>query len=541
MNQAQLEASNVLAWITLNNFVNEYNKPLEFVQHRFLIDYMTDDAQTIVTKKAAQIGMTVAETLRGIHEAVYQKRNIIHTLQTADVIKGFVAPKVNPIIQYNPKIKELLTVDSESLKQFAQNFIYYRGAQSEGQAINITADTLNIDEYDRSHQKIVEIYQSRLDAAPEPRFRYFSNPSAIGFGVDGLYQRTDQRHWFVKCSHCKYSSWLDFKQEEDMWGDKTLKSHYVDLERAIFACGACGKELYNADRINGELVAKYPDRDWHGYWVSQLMAPWQSAEHIIEKQSTNSIEYFYNFVLGKAYTPTDLIVSRETILNACQPTLIPKVQVAIGVDVGAIKHWVAGTPEGIFDMGKTESWEEIEKLFLMYNAIMVIDAMPDFTIPKQLMEKYRGKVFVCYYKQDTKDIGVVRFKEGREYGVVHADRTKIFDLVATEINEKRIKFRMNPHELDDYIRHWGNTFRTTEIDPKGFEKGVWTKDPSKPEHYAHATCYMRIALSRQLGRGVGMDFAEPQLTAQPKKADYVDRQGQMIFDLSEKISEAMDT
>ena len=177
---AQLEASNVLAWITLNGFVNEYNKPLEFVNHRFLIDYMVDDHNVIVTKKAAQVGMTVAETLRGIHYAAFGGKNTIHTLQTSDVIKGFVAPKVNPIIEYNPKIRALMKVDSESLKQFGENFIYYRGAQAESQAINITADVLNIDEYDRSNQKVVEVYRSRLDASPDPKIRYFSNPSAIG-------------------------------------------------------------------------------------------------------------------------------------------------------------------------------------------------------------------------------------------------------------------------------------------------------------------------------------------------------------------------
>lgn len=528
----RLEASSVLAWIVMNGFVNEYNKPLEFVNHRFLIDYMADDHPVIVTKKAAQIGMTVAETLKTIHLCSYRGMNIAHTLQTSDVIKGFVAPKVNPIIQYNPKIKELLTVDSESLKQFGKGFAYYRGANAESQAINITVDALLIDEYDRSNQRVVEMYQSRLDASEFKWRRYFSNPSAIGFGVDGLYQKSDQRHWMVTCALCSHKSWMDFEQVD--------QSHYVDMEKQIYACGKCGGEITNKERINGEWVAKYPERDWHGYWVAQTMCPWISAAHIVEKYSMNSIEYFNNFVMGKAYTPTDLIVSRETILGACEPKTIPKLQVAIGVDVGHTKHWVAGTPDGVFAMGSTTSWEEIEKIFLMYNATMVIDALPDFTIPKQLMEKYKGRVFICYYKQDTQNSGAVRFKEGKDYGVVHADRTKIFDLVATEINDKRMKFRMNPGQLEEYIRHWGNTFRVTETDAKGFERGVWTKDPSKPEHLAHATAYMRMALSKQLGRGMGMDFAEPSSGGKKSNAQLVDSSGGMVLDLSEQIAEAMD-
>ena len=473
---AQLEASNVLAWITLNGFVNEYNKPLEFVNHRFLIDYMVDDHNVIVTKKAAQVGMTVAETLRGIHYAAFGGKNTIHTLQTSDVIKGFVAPKVNPIIEYNPKIRALMKVDSESLKQFGENFIYYRGAQAESQAINITADVLNIDEYDRSNQKVVEVYRSRLDASPDPKIRYFSNPSAIGFGVDGLYQQSDQRHWFITCRRCGHANFIDWQPSDEL-------NHYVDVDKAIYACGKCGKEITDKDRINGEWVTKYPDRKIHGYWVSQLMAPWVSAQHIIEKQITSSTEYFHNFVLGKAYTPTDLIVNRDTILRACSPSLIPKVQVAIGVDNGVVKHWVAGTPQGVFDYGKTESWEEIERLLLMYNAVMVIDANPYPNIPKQLVEKYKGRVFINYYKRDSKNLGIVLWREGKEYGVVTADRTKVFDLVANEIAESRLLFRQTPHQLEGYISHWANIYRTVDTDARGLERGVWVTQEGRPDHY----------------------------------------------------------
>lgn len=529
--KAELEASSVLAWITLNGFVNEYNKPLEFVKHRFLIDYMADNAPVIVTKKAAQIGMTVAETVRSAHLAGYGKKNIIHTLQTSDVIKGFVAPKVNPIIEYNPAIKNLVKLDSESLKQYNENFVFYRGAQAESQAINITADVLLIDEYDRSNQRVVEMYASRLDASEFKWRRYFSNPSAIGFGVDGLYNQSDQRHWLVTCSHCGHRGYMDFEKNDDE------KPHYVDIELVIYACGKCGLEIYDKDRINGEWVAKYPDRDWHGYWVSQLMAPWIGAKEILEKQQNSTTEFFYNFVLGKAYTPTDLIVNRETILNATKQMIIPKTKVAIGVDNGATKHWVAATPQGVFDYGKTNDWKDIERLFLMYNAVMVIDALPDFTIPKRLVEKYKGKVFINYYKQDTKNLGTVRWGEKKDFGIVYSDRTKIMDLTASEISEQKIQFRISPHEMDSYISHWENTFRTLEVDEKtGAEKGQWVHQG--PDHYAHATIYMRIALSRILGGTIGVDFVEPTAKKESKVGYVVD--GKLHTDLGDRIEEALE-
>lgn len=534
----RLEASSVIAWILMNGFVNEYNKPLEFTKHRFLLDYMNDNHPIIVSKKAAQIGMTVAETVRSIHNCAYKKLNIIHTLQTSDVIQGFVAPKVNPIIEYNPKIKEIHKgVSSEGLKQFGDNFIFYRGAQAESQAINITADVLNIDEYDRSNPTIVEMFASRLDASDYKWRRYFSNPSTIGFGVDGLFNQSDQRHWMVTCPHCTYKSWLDFNKSDE------YKNHYLDIERAIYACGKCGEELSNKDRINGEWVALRPDvKDIHGYWFSQMMSPWISAQEILFKQQNTTTEYFHNFVLGKAYTPADLLVNRETILRATKPGNFPKTRVAIGVDVGVEKHWVAATPDGVFDYGKTEDWADIERLILMYNPIMVIDAQPEITIPRQLVQKYRGKVFVNYYVEDTKNLGTVRWGKNEEFGVVKTDRTKGFDLLATEISNAKLLFRQHPMELEAYINHWNNVFRITEVNEKtGIEKGSWKHQEHKPDHWPHATLYMRIALSRLLGGNFGTEFAEPQaLTTTTIKTDYIDSSGALHTDLGEKIEQALE-
>lgn len=532
--QEVLDASSVLGWVVGNNFVNEANKPFEYEKHRFLIDYMADDARVKCTIKCAQIGLTVAEIVCNIHDIIYKNLDVIHTLHNSDVLNGFVFPKVNPIISLNPKIAQMLSRDSESLKQFGDHFYYIRGANSMSQAVSITADKLCVDEVDKSDQNVVETFESRLSHSEHKIMRYFSNPTGIGFGIDKLWRRSDQRHWMVKCSHCGHRSFMDFERTD-------LKNHYVDIDKAIYACGKCSREINDAARINGEWVATVKGREMHGYWFSQLMAPWISAKEVMFAYETKTTEYFHNFILGKAYTPTTLIVGRENILRACQPAQIPKRQVAIGVDVGVKKYWVAATPDGIFDYGMTESWEDIEKLKIMYDATMVIDAAPDLTTPPALMNKYRGQVFICYYKQDTQNAGAIRFKEGKDFGVVMADRTKLIDIVATEINDGRLKFRLPGKDMETYITHWSNTARIVETTDKGIERGVWTKDPSKPEHLVHATAYMRIALSRTLGTGGAMNFAEPKTGASKPKADYVSPAGLLTFNLTEAIEEAMES
>lgn len=501
-----LIASSPVAWILDGKFITENGKPIEFVHHKFLIDYLSDEHPDICAPKAAQIGATVAETLQEIHDAKFKGRNTIHTLQNADVIRGFVVPKVNPIIYNNPEIKALLVKDSENLKQFGDGFVFYRGAQAESQAINISADTLKIDEGDRSAARVVEMFQSRLDASDWRRKRYLSNPSAIGFGVDALWQKSNQFHWMVKCSHCNHTMYLD-------WEHGDTNNHYIDRVQRIYACGKCGGEIYDVDRMTGFWWPAWASRtDRHGYWFSQLMVSWFSAADIIKKFEDNSIDYFHNFVLGKAYTPSDMRIDRESILKNVKPTQPLLKNVVMGTDVGK-PHWYwLATPNGYFRYGKTDSWEELEYLFKFYQCeAWVIDAMPEFTQVQRMINKYRGKVWGCYFLRDSKNVGAIRWGEGDKRGLVYVDRTKALDRYVTELTSHTMPFFIKEDEMEEYIGHAANMYRAVETDEKGGVKVDWKTTEGKPDHLVFAGLYSRIALERVFnGSGAGVVETEPR-------------------------------
>jgi hypothetical protein len=526
---AGLEQQSTLAWIYLNGFQTENRKPMEFSKHRFAIAYLDDDHPHKVTKKSSQVGWTVIETFDDLHKAGHKHMNVIHTLQTSDVIKGFVKPKVDMIIENNPKIKAMIKADSENLKQIGDNFIYFRGANSISQAINISADILKIDEEDRSDPIVVQTYHSRLDFSEYRWVRRFSNPSAVGAGVDAVYAKSNQFHWIMQCHHCNHRMYIDFEPSDD-------KNHFVDKQKAIYACGKCHRELSDADRINGEWVAKYPSRDEiHGYWTSQMMAPWFTAKNILSKYEDQSIEVFYNFVLGKAYTPSNMIIDREAILRACSPSLLTKTEVAMGVDNGVLKTYVIGTPDGIFAHGQTESWEEIEHLKQMYNATMVMDPNPYPTTPKMLVDKYKGSAYICYFKQDTKNLGIIQWGTGVNAPVVYADRTKLIDLVAQEITDLKLLFRERPSQLEDIIQHWNNLYRTTIEEDDGRSKSTWLKKEGKMSDYPFALAYFRIALTKVMGRGEISSYLEPPSDT-PKSGIITDTGYQA--DMSQDLQEA---
>jgi hypothetical protein len=485
----ELKAQSALAWVLHNEFKNENDKPIEFSRHRFLVEPYNDDSPDLVVMKSAQIGWSTLAILKSFHALKYRGKNIIYTLPTQNVVKDFVVPKVDRLIEVNPGLKELVTKDSLTQKRVGDRFVYFKGSFVEREAIMIAADMLVNDELDRSDQSVLTIYSSRLQAAEEPVQWRFSNPSVPAFGVHELYQNSDQMHWFVTCSHCRHEAFMDYER------DDYVKTHYVDQVAVRFACGKCHGDIRMEDRQSGRWAAKYPEVERRGYWISQLMAPWVTAKKIIE-QSKEGIDFFYNFVLGLPYQASELLVNRQALLRClAYDELVDKTDVFMGVDSGKEKHWVMGNATGVFAYGKTTEWSEIEALFNSFNATTVIDALPDFTIPEQFAKKYRGKVFVHYYSHDQKTLKVSVRDESKNYGVIKSDRTKLLDQVAGEIATQTMRFYLTPDKMDDLIYHCENSYRMVEEDTRGIQKARWEHKENKPDHWFHALAYYRVALS----------------------------------------------
>lgn len=524
-----LIASTPLAWISLNKMVNENQERIEFDNHRFMIDFYADTCDDIVSRKSAQVGFSVAAILKSFHEARYGPWNIIYALPTNNVVGDFVKPKVNPLISSNPQIASIVQDDSVSLKRIGDRFIFFKGGFSDREAISISGDILVIDEYDRMpNMAVVNTFDSRLQASKNPKRWRFSNPSQIGFGVDGLFQDSNQLHWFVKCHHCNYEWFIDWAHEDG--------AHYVDQVKSIYACGKCGKELSDEDRRMGRWIAKFPSRHRHGYWFSQMMAPWVTAERVIEQYKESNIEFFHNFVLGKAYTPSDMIVDRAAILRATSPSNIPRTRVAIGVDQDAGgQYFVAMTTQGVFAHGYVDSWDKIEHLKLMYNAVVVCDPNPYSATPKQLANKY-SDWYLCYFKI-LDGLSSVQWKEKEQ--VVYADRTRVIDIVANEIVGAKLLFRERPYELEDVITHWNNLYRTTEEKEDGRTRSVWMKKDGKQSDYPFAMTYARIGLSQVMGGN--SEFIEPTMQPDRPVTNITTNDGKnLTIDFSEVLKETWD-
>jgi hypothetical protein len=513
--------NNSILGFTLNNgIVNEKGELLDFSDRRFMVDILTDMTPNQVIKKCAQIGGSVTFTLKTLWAPKYRGWSIIYTFPTDDDVREFVGTKVNKIIQSNPQVFGDLQTDNIERKQIGDNFVFYKGTISKTAAISTTADLLVHDEADRSDQKTLETYQSRLKGKKAFKGTWvFSNPTTEKGIVDNMWQRSDQKEWNITCSHCHSEQVLT-------WPDS------VNIAANIYQCKDCKRELSDFDRRWGRWVAGRPDQAYDavtnplgvsGYHISLLMAPWVPAREIVN-DSQGDQEYFYNFILGEPYNPGDLRVTRSTILDNWTPKDLTEDQYYLGVDVGNVKHYALGSSKGLIKVGRFSAWSDLDAMIKMYKPIMVIDAMPDNTMSKYYVANHQQAYMSFFQENKNNPKQIVWWGEGVRQGIVYSNRNRIIDQLINEIINGRILFGLaSDKELSEFVKHYETLRRIKVVDPKGIESFVW-ESTTGVDHYVFATLYYYLAT---LTRGSGAVFSRGIPSSVPLVKDSL-KDGQLL-------------
>jgi len=496
----KLEDYSIISWIYEQKIKTETGDSIDLRDHLFLFDIYKDFSPKQVCYKAAQVGFSTLAILKSFWITKNKKIDSIYTLPTFADVNDFAGGKINRIIQQNPILQKWVKDrDTVEQKRVGDNIIYYRGTFTEKSALMISSD-LNIhDEEDRSKQDIIQQYSSRQQHSAYKWEWHFSNPSVEGNGVSRYWKKSDQKHWFIKCKGCSYRQFLS-------WPDS------IDIKRGIYICKKCGKEVDRSTRRVGKWVQKFKDKEYSGYWINLMMAPWVSAEDIINYKNTKSAEYFYNFVLGLPYIGQGNKVTPDILFRNLTNEINSQEDVVIGCDSGLQKHYVLGNREGLFYYGVTETWEDIESMLKRFKrSVAVIDALPDLTEPRKLREKYPGRVFLCHYSRDRKTMQFVRWGEKKDYGNVVADRERMIQLVVDEFADGRIPLQGNQDDWMDYYSHWDTMYRINEWEEaqRRGNKGYVYSSPYRWEsstgndHWAHATVFWRVGMNK-FGKGKAM-------------------------------------
>lgn len=441
--QNAFNVTSAYEWIVRNGFLNENGMLMEFVDRAFLIDPLCDETKLLAVMKCSQIGFSTISIFKSAYHCIKYGHNVIYTLPTDSDAQEFGKAKTNMIIANNPSIKSYMVDDSLHTKSFHTldhkntGFWFMKGTFGTSAAIMQTADILVKDEFDRSNQPVLNQYKSRTKASSYGAEWEFSNPSFPSFGVDYTWSLSDQKHFIYWCPRCEHASYITYEQESFDGGS----THYVCKERREYICGSCGNVL-DRRAAQKEWVSKWTESNdgISGYWISQMMAPWISASELIRDEKLMLPDVFANFDLGRPYAsnsnaldPSNIIKNVQYDSNGYVPKVTPGQFRTLGVDQGGTDehpklYCVKGTEEGIDEIIKLNSWEQLHNYMRMQNISMcVIDNAPKPDKAIELATAFPGKVWRCVFDYD--DVRKAVYETDYKTRILNAHRTRIFDRV----------------------------------------------------------------------------------------------------------------
>ena len=451
--------------------------------------------------------MSIAAILKEFFVSHRRKLNCIHTLPTDDDVKAFASTKVNPIVQNNPAIKDMMIGDVDNVyrKQVGEAFLFWAGTKGQSKGIMITSDINVHDELDRSDLATVETYGSRLMHSLFKGEWVFSNPSRPKVGVDVPWQRSDKKQWHVRCSRCNERQPLDY---------------FINVckDRKAYICRKCREVLRPEDRLIGEWVPEFPGREWSGYHIGQLIAPWITADEIIRLEAEKSQKYFYNFILGLPIIGGANQVSKTIILECCTDQAAAGRWKILGVDVGKVLHCVQGTENGITRVFTLPGWDDLHAYIRAQGInLTVVDNAPENEEAAKLVRHFRGRAYRCIYDyKDKREAAYEFIDKGEDEGVVYAHRTRIIDHTINVYSTGEIYVYLRPNDLslvgkqkpgvtDNCLcDHWetlytvgsdGQDVNIVKKDRMGNVIRTW--ENSGPDHFAHANVYYELARQKK--------------------------------------------
>ena len=506
----------ILEWITTEGIVSEKGDAFDFRDRPFLLDILCDFNPNIAVTACAQVGKSVCFSLKSLFAVKYLHFNIIYTMSSDSDVNEFVSSKFNKIVQSNIHEFKGMATDNVERKEFNDRFIFFKGTNSKTAAISTTADLLIHDEISRSDQNAIETYKSRTKASQYKGRWLFSNPGNERDELDLAWNKSDQKEWTITCPHCKDEHFLQWPES-------------IDMDKKCYICRACKEPIEDKVRRQGKWVAQMPGSKISGYHISHLMCPWISAEEVID-DSQGDPAYFNNFVLGKAYSPGDLSVSKTTILDLWTPKDLTTRNVFIGIDVGNIKHYTIRSEKGLLKIGRFTNWSELDDIIKFWKPTAgVIDAMPDNTASKHYVDKYPWMQMSFFMENANNPQMIVWWGEGDKKGIVYSHRDRILDRMLTDMIEAKFLIGLQTDkEFQLFIKHFETLRREKVVNNKGIERYIWGSTTGE-DHYVFSTLYAYLAME---GNGAGVFYGEALESDKPSVIN-----ADNVYDVSVLFSE----
>ena len=511
-----MRQASMFHWLYYDKVRYPPNQEFDIKTRPYLIDLMVgfedlrfERPQHRVVKKAAQTGFTVHEMLDNIHGLRFGRypNGVLHLFPTETDMSDLSSTKFMPLIENNPSqiVAFMGSVNKEGARKIGQGFLYFRGAREtrkiDGQAgsssrlKSITVDKLVRDERDEMDEDMAELAEYRMLDSKVREIVDLSTPTIPNWGIDALYQDSDQRVWMSKCLKCGKYTCLEL----------TFPDCLVELSdgKVIRVCSHCKSEIFpNSAGSRWEALYPRKSKDMVGLWISSLSCVTRDPKPILKKVMSNDpivLKNLYNSELGMAYLQAEDQLSKSDVYACCGREPAQRnsyISTAIGVDVKTDSlHVVVGYPSGdekykIIYMARVSEWNDVADIARRFKCKnMCIDYEPQTMKAKEFRAAEPYNVYLVDYQEKMKSAQKIDERQG----ILTVRRTETMDKVFSVVKTPGLlEIPRRNAETDTFADELTKTAKILEEDKvTGSRRYVYKKIGA--EHYYHAVNYFLLA------------------------------------------------
>ena len=284
---------------------------------------VTDPTGIVVWMKAAQIGASEC----GFNWLGYVIDNVpgpmLIVQPTTEMSDRNVRQKIDPMFETCPALAAKVPAkrsrdggNNLKNKEFPNGFVIFGSANSSASLRSSSVRYLMLDEVDEYEIDLGEqgdpigLAKARTRSFGSKKKIYIpSTPTVEGKSrIAHLFERSDQRFYYVPCPHCAEKQILQF--ENLKWRKTDDGKHLPDT--VVYVCQHCGCEIPEHHKTEmlagGEWIPHNPGHKVRGYHLSALYSPigmlsWvEIAEMWLDAQGNPAkLKEFFNTVLGETW------------------------------------------------------------------------------------------------------------------------------------------------------------------------------------------------------------------------------------------------
>lgn len=514
---------------------------MSFARHRYQVPIIDDMSPKQVIEKAAQLGLSEIALTKIFWWSDYRKgrANIIYTFPTFSDMCTYATARITPIItdampiQQNDYgfqaeyllddeenrityIESMINSNSTQIKKIRDTFLFLKGTISDRNAISVDSDWNIHDEVNFSDQSTLNKFRSRIGAETSMGWEYdFSTPTIPGYGVSSIFQKSDQKRWYIKCPHCGKTQHMEFETHVVEKKRKSLK----DKQEYFYRCSNpnCHREITHDTIVQGQFIAEYPEnKEWSGYHIDKMLV--KSATALMEsKEGYRRVADFYNFDLGRAYSERTISLTQE-IIRECMDKVFrlwssakPEDGVVMGCDQGdtlwvifSRKNPITGKRQIIYmeeidekECADHDPFARLDELVQRYNVQCgVIDMNPNKNDARKLCLRYADKIpmFMATYASFRGEI----VSYDRDNIQVNIDRTEYFKETFNHIYTHQVEIPDNTSIGEVFVEHLTNIKKESTKNEETSEIKEWFVAIG-PDHLGHANLYNEVAYEYYYG------------------------------------------